>query len=174
MSQSRRHFLLKLLPKALFTLLGTTSLARAALIPTQQSNEERTLRHFLDQLLPADQWSGSATQLGVDQKFWGLAGKHPRYHQFLLNGSQWLDKQSSEKYSKLFSQLSPEEAHSIIDNMTTQEQGTLPRRFFEHIRLNAMRYYYNDKRSWNGLAIDHPPQPQGYYELLQPLEENKL
>jgi Gluconate 2-dehydrogenase subunit 3 len=169
----RRHFLFKLLPSALLTLLGISSLAKATSKPTPQPDAKYTLRHFLDQLLPADQWSGSASQLGIDQKFWQLAQKHPRYHQFLVNGSQWLDSQASEKYSKTFLQLSPEEAHPIIDSMTTKPPTTLPRRFFDNIRLTALRYYYSDKRSWNGLAIDHPPQPQGYYELLQPLLENK-
>ncbi len=169
----RRHFLFKFLPSALLTLFGTTSLARATSRPSQQADAKRTLRHFLDQLLPADQWSGSASQLGVDQKFWQLAQKHPRYHQFLVNGCQWLDNKAAEKFSKTFAQLSAEEAHPIIDSMTTLAPSTFPRRFFDNLRLTAMRYYYSDKRSWNGLAIEHPPQPQGYYELLQPLEENK-
>lgn len=36
------------------------------------------------------------------------------------------------------------------------------RRFFHLVREQAFMLYYSQPGAWVGLALDHPPQPQGF------------
>ena len=160
----RRDFIL-LAGWGLFSLKPARGLAeslsasrRLANSPLSPITIGPTLDAFLDILIPADEFTPSASQTGMTIHMLNDAKNDTLYNKLLTLGCKWLDLQTVIPFNQL-----PENTKiRIVEWMSQAESNSLPRKFFELHRARAMQYYYSDTRSWVSLPVTRPPQPLGY------------
>jgi hypothetical protein len=116
------------------------------------------MQALVDQLIPADEFTPAASTLGVDRYLIQLAANDPLYQRLLDRGSQWLNRQSRGS----FSALTEPRQRRIIDWMEKTDPKSFPHLFYRRIRYDAMHHYYGQQASWQGLGLNHPPQPTGF------------
>lgn len=120
--------------------------------------ERRTLAVFLDILLPRDDLSGSASDLGVDAKLWAFAMLDSRFRRLVGLGCRWLDMTGRGG----FADLPPAEQVAVVAWMSESDWNQVPRRFYELVRQAAIETYYSDPAALAGLPLQPSPQPLGY------------
>lgn len=134
---------------------------RALAKPNPKLLYEETLRIFVDALLPADELTPAASELNVHIQIMNDAIQNPGLESLIVEGCQWL-KQSLGSLSALDS----EQIERLLFAMSKADWDTGPRNFYHEIRDRAVMYYYADPRAWVGSAINRPPQPLGYPEVI--------
>lgn len=123
-----------------------------------------TLKALLDRLLPADQYSGSASELGIDKQLLRELKQTPRLQALIIRGSKWLNKQSGGS----FAALAPEYQTQLISWMAEKaSKQKLPGLFFQQLRNQAVTLYYSSEAGSRDVGLTHPPQPRGYPEILK-------
>jgi len=130
------------------------ALAAAAPSPAERA----TFAAFLDVLLPRDAVSGSASDFRVDVQLWALAKTEARFRRLVVLGCQWLNMTGGPP----FTELTIEQQIAVVEWMSHSDWSEVPRRFYELVRQTAVEVYYSDLAAWQGLSIEHPPQPLGY------------
>jgi len=130
--------------------------AQAASTPTKI--ERKTFATFLNVLIPADEFTGSATDLQVDKKLWELSESDQNLRRLIEVGCKWLNLTGGPP----FTELTSEQQLLVVKWMSESDRNQVPRRFYNLIRVAAIQHYYSDPASWNGFAINRPPQPFGY------------
>ena len=120
--------------------------------------EQTALDAFLDVLLPRDEVSGSAGDLGVPDELREIARLDPHFQRLLALGCRWLDLTGGPP----FGALPAAQQSAVVEWMAQSDWNEVPRRFYELVRQVAVELYYSHLESWHGTAIEHPPQPQGY------------
>lgn len=148
-----RRRLLKIV--GVFFLAGTVPrVSFAADAPSTRG----TFGVFLDILLPADSYSGSACELKVDQELWAIARRDERFRRLIELGCRWLNMTGRGR----FSDLATEDQIAVVEWMSASDWNQIPRRFYQLVRQLAVEIYYSDVAALNGLPIQGPPQPMGY------------
>jgi hypothetical protein len=141
-----------------FFLGGAIEGASAAALASPSGEEQATLAAFLDTLLPRDQLSGSATELGVDRQLWAFSNTEPDFRKLVDYGCRWLNMTGSTRFSVLAS----EQQIAVVDWMSRADWNEIPRRFYELVRQVAIELYYANPAALSGLPISRSPQPLGY------------
>lgn len=141
-----------------FFLGGAIDLASAAALAPPGDEERATLAAFVDTLLPRDELSGSASDLGVDRQLWAFSKTEPDFRKLIEYGCRWLNMTGSSQFSALAS----EQQIAIVDWMSRADWNEIPRRFYELVRQVAIELYYSNPAAWRGLPISRSPQPLGY------------
>ena len=162
MSLTRRTFL------KLLSLASLLKYPRYGFPASIQSDHEAILRTLLDIMMPADDESPGAVDLNVDDMLLAKSEGDRRYRSLLIRGCDWLDAAAQEQYQKNFTDLSEQQCIRIIESMEQSAPGTWPHAFFKRIQYDLFELYYSQSASWQGLLIDHPPQPRGYTDYSQP------
>lgn len=153
---SRRRWLACILSLSAWPLL-----ARAA--PRTSPSQFKTLRVFVDALLPADAQTPAASALNVHTLIMNDADKDPALRLLIQEGVRWLEQSVGE-----LAALKPDQMLRLLNAMSDADWDSGPRNFFYHIRDRAVMHYYADPRAWAGLAIQRPPQPLGYPDAIKP------
>lgn len=141
-----------------FFLGSTIDLASAAVLAPAYKEERSTLAAFLDTLLPRDELSGSATDLGIDGQLWAFSTSEPDFRKLVDYGCRWLNMTGSSQFSALAS----EQQIAVVDWMSRADWNEIPRRFYELVRQVAIELYYANPAARKGLPISRSPQPLGY------------
>lgn len=129
--------------------------------PQLGSSHEKTLRLFVDALLPADEFTPAASALNVHLQIMKDAKQDPSLGLLIADGCIWLTNTVGSLEA-----LTPEQLEQLLQAMSESGWETGPRNFFHIIRDHAVMYYYANPRAWAGSPINHPPQPIGYPELI--------
>lgn len=133
-------------------------MASAFAAPKASAVERRTFSAFLDVLLPRDAYSGSASDLQVDNKLWVFAALDPRFMRLVELGCRWLNMTGQGG----FGDLSVADQIRVVEWMSQSDWNQIPRRFYELVRQAAVETYYSEPAALAGLPINGPPQPLGY------------
>jgi len=140
-------------------ILGSSvKTASAATTPSPGAAERATLAAFLDILLPRDELSGSATDLGVDRQLWAFSINEPDFRKLVDYGCRWLNMTGG----KQFQVLASDQQVAVVEWMSRADWSEIPRRFYELVRQLAIELYFANPAAWKGLPISRPPQPVGY------------
>lgn len=123
-------------------------------------------RAFIDTLIPADDFSPAASELGIDSRMLAQLRPSRRARRLVLRGLQWLERESKRRYDSGFLQLNQEQREQLVAAAESAAANTLQHRFFSRMRDLSMRAYYSNPASWSGLAV-HAPQPLGYLEYTE-------
>ena len=137
-------------------------------------NETRfiaTFRAFIDTLLPADDYSQSASALQVDTEILGVANKNHEYKRLIYQGCEWLN--AAAKYegnrSGKFATLAEPARVKIIEVAETTGQGRAgPARFVRTTLQHANAIYYSKTQVWQTIGYRGPPQPDGFTDYRKP------
>ena len=162
---TRRQLLQLLLPLAAW--LPAPMLLAAATGDTKPA--ARSFAAFLDLLLPADEFSPAASEVGVDVALIEQARGDSQLGRLIELGVGWLDRQASRQGVTAFHELAEDRQLLLASIAERQRPGSLPRVFIENMRHHAFGHYYADPRSWGGLGYAGPPQPRGFMDYQQPL-----
>ena len=133
-------------------------LASAATTAPASREARATLAAFLDTLLPRDELSGSATDLGTDRQLWEFSKTSPDFRKLVDYGCRWLNMTGGVR----FSELATEQQIAIVDWMSQADWNGIPRRFYELVRQVTIELYFSNAASVNGLPIKNSPQPLGF------------
>lgn len=172
MSLSRRHFLL-----CSFTtgMLGQSRRLLAALISPTSPNiqlldaaQSHCLHIWIDTLIPADEVSPAASELGVSTQVTVKALGNPNYLKLIQAGCRWLDKQARTRGGKNFATIDVADRERVVRLAEQATAKSLPRMFFEHTRQDAFHFYYAQPETWVMLNYPGPPQPHGFMDYVQP------
>ena len=131
--------------------------------PRIHPSQAKTLRVFVDALLPADEFTPAASALGVHTLILNDADRDPALRLLIQEGCRWLEQSVGT-----LAALNPDQMLRLLNAMNDADWDSGPRNFFYHIRDRAVMHYYADPRAWVGLAIQRPPQPLGYPDAINP------
>ena len=168
MNPSRRAFIHAV--SRLGVLLGFHSLAmrRADAASVSEELKERTLEAFLDTLIPADETSPSASEVGIDRKFLMIARQNANGRKLLNAGLTWLNEQAKKAGARNFAALTGAQRERIVRRAEQAEQGTVPHLFFTASQNGVFFHYYAEPESWPAIHYDGPPQPLGFLDYSEP------
>ena len=167
-SVRRRYFL------SLPISAGITSVLAVPIDSVEKSEEvlaqiitafRQTFRAFLDTLLPADEFTRSASALGVDTAIIEFAETNKPYKLLIRQGCEWLN--AAAKYegnrSGKFASLSAQNQIRILKVAESTGKGKAgPARFLSTVLAHANGIYYARPEVWLSLGYDGPPQPRGF------------
>ena len=143
---------------SLFFLADAIPFTAYSTATSGNENQAQTFASFLDELLPRDSLSGSATDLGIHIALADIAKEDARFSKLIEQGCMWLNWASESR----FASLSEEDRIKLISWMTESDWNQVPRRFYELVRQAAVEIYYSDPRALKGLPLNNAPQPLGY------------
>lgn len=117
---------------------------------TFTKEQRRTVSALCDTIIPADDKSPSASQLGVHEFIdeW-ISAPYPKQQEdrkLILDGLGWLERESKKRFKKSFAELEDEQRHEICDEICFEPKAksTLGKqaRFFARFRdLTAGGFY---------------------------------
>lgn len=172
MSLSRRCFLLWSITAG---LLGQSQrLLAAVVLPTfsddlfLDADQSRCLRAWIDTLLPADEVSPAASELGVASRVADNALGNPDYLKLIRAGCRWLDRQARPRGKQAFANLDVPDRERVVRLAEQATTKSLPRVFFERTREDAFLFYYAQPETWVMLDYPGPPQPRGFMDHTRP------
>ena len=129
----------------------------------------RSFAAFLDRLIPADEVSPSASEVGVDAAILADAQKNRQLARLVELGVRWLDGEARRDGAQAFHEMAEDRQLLVMRTAERQRPGSVPRVFFENMRHQAVGHYYADPRSWPALGYAGPPQPKGFMDYQQPM-----
>ncbi len=124
-----------------------------------------------DVILPADEKSKSASEVGVPEFIEFMAKDVPELQVKLRGGLAWLEYEAQSRFGKNFQEISAEERIIIIDDIAYPEKNkknfTAGKKFFSLMRfltltgfytsregLNDLEYQGNVANNWDGVPAD--------------------
>lgn len=161
MNEARRA----LLQAALASPLVLASSAGLAQPAAPSAARQRSLRAYVDTLIPADE-SPAASAVGVDAHLLAEMQANSRYHYLFSTGLKWLDQQAGTMGGP-FADLGSDARHAIVVRLAGQRTSALLQLFFNRSRIDAMRAYYARPESWASLGIAAAPQPAGHLDYTR-------
>ena len=178
MSLSRRHFLLSSCAAGLFgwsqrllaALVSPDSLVSSDIADerTLDAAQLRCLQAWVETLLPADEASPGAFELGVAEHITGKAYGNTDHMKLLRVGCRWLDRQAQARGKLAYAELDITDREGIVRVAEQSKGKSLPREFFVFTRDDAFRFYYVQPATWGMLNYPGPPQPRGFMDHTQP------
>lgn len=172
MSFTRRDFLLWSGAAGLF---GQSQHLQGALVSPDEldsqaldSAQARCLQTWIETLLPADEVSPGATELGVAERIVGKALGKPDYLKLLRAGCRWLDRQAQARGKLAYAELDVTGRESIVRVAEQSREKSVPLAFFVYTRNDAFGFYYTQPETWGMLGYPGPPQPRGFMDYTRP------
>jgi len=129
-----------------------------------QPRLRRVFDAFCDTLVPADSLTPAASALGVPQTIVDDVAGDAMMQRLVSVACAWLDAQAGGE----FAARDAESREAIVHRMAGMPWDSPQRRFFHLMRNTVMAEYYAQPLSWRGLAMDHPPQPMGFFDAVRP------
>ena len=137
-----------------------TSMAAGVSVPV--SAQQTIPRELFDQvanlLIPADEMSPGASQLGVVDDVYEMVAGHPMLQQLFSYGFGWLDQVAGQPFLSLPALTQ----HQILSAASQSDYNQIPGRFFHVLRLFVIEVYFGHPEAVAGLPINPAPQPDGY------------
>ena len=130
-----------------------------------------TFKAYIDTLLPADEYSQSASALGVDTEMLTVANENEAYKRLIYRGCEWLNAAAKYEGNRggKFATLTEQARIKIVEVAESTGEGKAgPARFVGATLQHANQIYYSKPEVWKSLGYDGPPQPYGFPDYQQP------
>ncbi len=167
MRATRREVLRVLAQTAAFYGLGGAA-AGAAGETNPAASFEGTLATYLDTLIPEDESSPGAVQLGVYDYMLSEAKTNASVRNFLEQGTRWLNEEAQKLGSESFASLSEDDRNQVVTAAEAAGLNTFENKFFRATRSAAIKLYYMEPQAWPAICYDGPPQPIGFPDYADP------
>lgn len=129
------------------------------------TDEQLTLKAFLDTLIPADDTPG-AIDLDVHSRILAQAASNKNYRRLVHAGCRTLDNLALSSESRPFRELGLVQRDAVVHALV-QSEDDKRHGFFKSTQRRAFHFYYSDPRSWPGVCYAGPPQPRGFMDYKQ-------
>ncbi|WP_372841512.1 gluconate 2-dehydrogenase subunit 3 family protein [Phaeovulum sp.] len=117
-----------------------------------------SLAAVLDVLLPADDFSPSASALGIERDIADFVAESDMMTRLFLAALDWMDHLADLPFRDLTSAQQAE----VMAFMETADFNAVPGRFYHILRALAVEFYYARAEAIIGLPLNATPQPEGY------------
>ena len=87
------------------------------------AHEYETVRILVDLILPADERSGSATELGVPEFMDFMMTDRPDMQTPMRGGLAWLDAHTHRRFGRTFAEATEDERKQILDEIAYPEEA---------------------------------------------------
>lgn len=169
MIQSRRTFL-KL--SALGAALAAGGAAgwhwfRNRRIPQLDGEHLRLVRACVDLLVPADEASPGAIDLGVDRDLVASTHTDAAFRRLILRGGAVLQERAIAHGAAAFADLAVATQATLLRQAEAAPRSHVERRLFERLRAETLERYYARPESWAALCYQGPPQPLGFMDYTR-------
>ncbi len=134
---------------------GLSSLCGPVLAETQSMD---SLGAVLDILLPADDFTPSASASGIERDIADFVAESAMMTRLFLAALDWMDHLADRP----FRDLAPSQQAEVMAFMETADFNAVPGRFFHILRALAVEFYYARAEAVVGLPLNATPQPEGY------------
>ncbi|MBM3169310.1 MAG: gluconate 2-dehydrogenase subunit 3 family protein [Bacteroidetes bacterium] len=143
--------------KGMGTLGGRTEeekLRDAQLLKEQffTEEEQKKIRTLVDLILPADENSPSATEVGVPEFIEFMMKDQPNLQTPMRGGLQWLDFESDELFGTTFNTLNSSQVKEIIDLVAWPDKASAAYsgavRWFNLLRNLTCSGYFSTEAGW--------------------------
>jgi len=142
---------------------------------TFTDSQKKAATALADTILPADQYGPAASEVGVVQMIdeW-ISAPYPQQRDdrpVILDGLQWIDAESKERFKKPFAELDQKQRGAICDDICstkrTSKQLAKAAGFFSRFRDLCASAYYATPAGWKAIGyvgnvalerFDGPPQ----------------
>jgi len=142
---------------ALFALAA--SLATQTLpVQAQQRIDFDTLTQVANTLLPRDDLTPSASELGIVSEVMTAIDSQPLLYRLITAGLGWLDQVADRP----FSALPAVQRQQILAWAEASDYNRIPGRFFHVTKSMFFEAYFSHPAALKGLALNEAPQPEGY------------
>ena len=172
MPLSRRRFLLASFAAG---LVSTSQRILAAVVPPTfldsqplDVKQSTCFQVWVDTLMPADEDSPAASELGVPARVLEKAIANPDYLRLIRTGCRWLNHQAGKQGGQTFAELDEPGRERIVRLAEQAAAKSLPWAFFNYTRNDIFEFYYARAQSWEMLNYSGPPQPLGFKNHEQP------
>ncbi len=172
MPLNRRRFLFASIAAG---LVSASQRLLAAVVPTTFQNkhffdtqQSTCFKVWVDTLLPADEVSPAASELGVPAQVLEKAIANPDYLRLIRTGCRWLNQQARQQGGQAFAGLDAPGRERIVRLAEQANAKSLPWAFFNYTRNDIFEFYYAQPQSWEMLDYKGPPQPLGFKNHEQP------
>jgi hypothetical protein len=135
--------------------------------PVPTRDRRRVLGALLDTLLPPEDGSPGASDLGIVEVML-KAARGTGFGRLIDRGCQWLDQQAGERFGGSFAEISEEQRVAVVQIAEDAPRDSLPNVFFRAVRDDLFDRYYADVRAWPSLGFAGPPQPVGFLDFDRP------
>jgi hypothetical protein len=140
----------------------------SSLTPQLEPINRACLDVWINTLMPADEQSLSAVELGVPQRLVDKGASDDGYLKLIVAGCRWLDSEARRRGARDFSGLDTTDREDVASLAERSEADSLPLVFFENTLEDTFHFYYARRESWVMLGYDGPPQPRGFMNYAQP------
>lgn len=117
-----------------------------------------SLAAVVDALLPADDFSASASALGVDRDIADFVAESEMMQRLFLAALDWMDHLADVP----FRDLTTTQQAEVMAAMETADFNAVPGRFYHILRALAVEFYYARAEAVAGFPLNAAPQPDGY------------
>ncbi len=162
----QRRSVLKILCVAQFLTAGVGRAAVSTVegkTPHRPNGPHALFTVFVDTLIPADDESPAASELGVAKKMLDTINRSASLKALYSEGLKWLDRTAHQMHTKNFIDLEEPQRVDIISLAEKADHASVQRKFFREMRDWAMELYYSHPDTWSSFGQLHPPQPVGYF-----------
>ena len=127
---------------------------------TFTEKHKKTATALADTIFPADQYGPTASEIGVVEMIdeW-VSAPYPDQRNdrpMVLQGLEWFEWESGNRFKKGFAELSPEQRREICDDVCFRDKAKDrfrgPARFFEKFRDIAASAYYATPAGWKAIG----------------------
>ncbi|WP_295537306.1 gluconate 2-dehydrogenase subunit 3 family protein [uncultured Thioclava sp.] len=117
-----------------------------------------SLTSVVDTLLPADDFSPSASALEVDRDIADFVAENEMMTRLFVAALNWMDHLTD----KPFHALTLSQQTEVLTAMESADFNAIPGRFYHILRALAVEFYYARSEAIVGFPLDPAPQPNGY------------
>lgn len=141
--------------------------------PTKPLSQEEkdVVRTLVALILPRDDLSPGAIDLGVDAEVLDALHENRHFRQVVRRGVRWLDDQAASSGGSRFLSLVEGDQIALLERAEVADFGTAENDLFRRMCDLTFTHYYSKPKAWAGLCYRGPPQPSGYLDYQSPPEE---
>ncbi|MFY0595026.1 MAG: gluconate 2-dehydrogenase subunit 3 family protein [Cognatishimia sp.] len=127
-------------------------------VQAQQRIDFEALKHVANTLLPRDELTPSASELGIVSEVLIAIDSQPLLYRLIAAGLGWLDQAGGRP----FAGLTLEQQQQILAWAEGSDYNQIPGRFFHVLKSMFFEAYFSHPGALEGLALNEAPQPEGY------------
>jgi len=133
-----------------------------------RDSERDVLSRIVDLLVPADEGSPGAVDLGVDNAVFAAAGQSRSLRGRIRHGLSRLNELSQSKFGRSPEDLDHSQLTRLIEQIAEAPRGSVELSFFRRLHKLTVSLYYSHPETWMSLGYPGPPQPLGFMDHADP------
>lgn len=129
--------------------------------------QRELLRAYVDVLVPADDLSPGALDLGIDRELLRASDEDAWLRTLVTRASEPLQQAARRQGYESFAHLPMAARIELVRAAEGAAPKSPSRRLFQRLRDETLERYYARPESWRALRYSGPPQPLGFTDYTE-------